>query len=273
MAFDGDGLQDLFVSNFGSKSFLYRNPGGGRFDLRATNELVSASLPAMAFAWADYDNAGDLDVFVGMIDTSLPSRLYRNEGSGHFKNMSASEVGPSVQDWGHRGGVAWGDYDNDGFLDLFVANGLLNYVEKSFLYHNNGDGTFTRILDCTVAVDTGVAMGGHWVDHDQVGSLDLFVQEHGGDTAPLGCHRLYRNNGELNAWLIVKCVGTSSPRFGTGAKLCVKATIRGNPMWQLRLIDAGGTPWGGQSFEVQMSTDLVQWAPLTTITNLTGTLD
>jgi hypothetical protein len=247
--FDGDGLQDLFVSNLGGKSFLYRNPGGGRFDLRATNELVSESLPAMAFAWADYDNDGDLDVFVGMFDTSMPNRLYRNEGAGHFKNMSASEVGPPVQDRGHCGGVAWGDYDNDGFLDLFVANGLLNYVEKSFLYHNNGDGTFTRILDSTVAVDTGVAMGGYWVDYDQDGSLDLFVQEHGGDTAPRGSHRLYRNNGNTNSWLTVNCIGTRSARWGTGVKVRVQAVIRGKSLTQLRLIDAGATPWGGQSFE------------------------
>jgi sugar lactone lactonase YvrE len=90
-------------------------------------------------------------------------------------------------------------------------------------------------------------MGAYWVDYDQDGFLDLFVQDHaGGSAAP---NHLYRNNGATNAWLTVKCVGTSSPRFGTGAKVHAYATSCGRPLWQLRLIDAGGTCWGGQSFE------------------------
>jgi hypothetical protein len=60
---------------------------------------------------------------------------------------------------------------------------------------------------------------------------------------------LFRNNGNTHAWLEVKCVGTVSPRWGTGAKVHAKTTIRGKERWQLRLIDAGGTCWGGQSFE------------------------
>lgn len=61
-------------------------------------------------------------------------------------------------------------------------------------------------------------------------------------------NKLYHNNGNSNNWLCVKCVGTSSPRWGTGAKVRAKATIRGKEICQLRLIDAGGYSWGGQSF-------------------------
>jgi hypothetical protein len=169
--------------------------------------------------------------------------------------MVAAEVGSLVSDKLQviGGGVTWGDYDNDGFLDLFVAGGRAWGMtafprQKSFFYRsNNGDGTFTRIQSGSLANDLGEAMGVYWLDYDRDGFLDLFVQDEG--SLSFVANRLYRNSGNSNHWLIIKCVGTSSPRFGTGAKVRVKTTIRGKEMWQLRLIDAGGTCWGGQSFE------------------------
>jgi hypothetical protein len=83
-----------------------------------------------------------------------------------------------------------------------------------------------------------------------VGLNHLLSDEH--DKA----NRLCRNNGNSNSWLVVNCVGTSSPRLGTGAKVHAKATIRGKEMWQLRLIDCGGTCLGGQSFEAHFGLGL-----------------
>ncbi len=245
--YDDDGWLDAFTTVWiGSKPYLYRNLGDGTFTRITNNVLVSTSLSSLAFAWADYDNDGRLDVFLGM-DAAHPNALFHNEGGGAFKRMTAAEVGPVTTDSTAFGGVAWGDYDNDGFQDLFVAGGWQLTVGQyiiatNFLYHNNGDGTFSRIRLGSPANEVGNAMGAYWVDYDRDGFLDLFVQNH---TEAL-C--LYRNNGTTNNWIEVNCVGSSSPRFGTGAKVRAKATVNGQPMWQLRLIDAGGTCWGGQSF-------------------------
>ena len=245
--YDEDGWPDLFLPTVPARGHFNRNQGDGSFAPLTNGVLVNAPF---AFAWADYDNDCRLDVCLGGYGTA--TALYHNEGAGTFRKMTAAEVGSLVSEKSWGGGVAWGDYDNDGFVDLFVGGGWWNsnnqaVSAKGYLYHNNGDGTFTRIERGSPANDVCESMGVHWVDYDRDGFLDLFVTHHG--SMSLTPNLLYRNNGNSNNWLRVKCVGTSSPRFGTGAKIRANATIRGKEMWQLRLIDAGGTCWGGQSFE------------------------
>ncbi len=243
--YDQDGLLDLLVDGYpeGVGIRLYHNLGAGRF-ANVSNAFAGS------FAWADYDNDGELDLFTASFDTSTANALYHNEGSGTFKKMSAAQVGSLVTDTGVASGVAWGDYDNDGFLDLFIARGFWyqegSGYQTSLLYHNNGDGTFTPVTTGSPANDVGQAFSGNWVDYDRDGFLDLFVSEYGHDVP--ASHRLYHNNGNSNNWLCVTCVGTASPRDGTGARVRALVTIRGKPMWQLRLINSGGTSWGGQSF-------------------------
>jgi hypothetical protein len=132
-------------------------------------------------------------------------------------------------------GSSWGDYDNDGWLDLFVCEFR---AEKNRLFHNNGDGTFTRILSGSLANDNGSSTAGVWGDYDRDGFLDLFVAN-GGNGGGETTDYLYHNNGNSNAWLTVKCVGTRSNRSAIGAKVRVKATINGKTFWQLREINTG----------------------------------
>lgn len=250
MDFDEDGWLDLFAPIWGSTARLYHNLANGRFDRLVNNALVSTSMPTLTHAWADYDNDGRLDLLVGM-DDAHPMVLFHNEGDGVFRRMTADEVGPISSDKTAFGGIAWGDYDNDGFLDVLVAGGwgegTSTYLQtKSLLYHNNGDGTFSRVIFGSPVNDVGEWMGAYSVDYDRDGFLDLFVYNHGVRAPAQNC--LYRNNGNSNNWLCVNCVGTVSPRDGTGAKVRALATIRGNPTWQLRLINVGGTCWGGLSF-------------------------
>jgi hypothetical protein len=246
--FNDDGWPDLFAATVNSSPFLYNNLANGRFGLVTSSALVASSMPSSGCAWADYDNDGRLDLCIGGYGT--PTIVFHNEGAGSFKKMSAAVVGIPVGDKSWGGGVAWGDYDNDGYVDLFVAGGWWNgapVYTKSFLYHNNGDGTFTPVRTGSPVNDVTDSNGAYWVDYNRDGFLDLFVWVHGHEpvSAP---NLLYRNNGNSNNWLCVTCVGTSSPRDGTGAKVRAKATIRGKEMWQLRLINSGGTAWGGQSF-------------------------
>jgi hypothetical protein len=126
--------------------------------------------------------------------------------------------------------VAWGDYDNDGYLDLFMASTPGNDV----LYHNNGNGTFTRILTGDPVNDSG-GYSCAWVDYDNDGFLDLFVTR-----SSASANLLYHNNGNTNAWLEVKLVGTVANRSAIGAKVRVHATIGGKTFWQLREINSGG---------------------------------
>jgi hypothetical protein len=245
-----DGWPWLFAVTADSKARLYDNLANGSFGLVTNNALVGSTVPTATFAWADYDNAGRLDVCVPGIGT--PTLLFHQETDGTFRQMSPAQVGVPPSDRSQMGAVAWGDYDNDGFVDLFVGGGgydasMNAVVTKSFLYHNNGDGTFTPVRTGSPVIDPCDSMGVLWVDYNRDGFLDLFVQPHG-VAKGYAQNLLYRNNGNSNNWLCVTCVGTASPRDGTGANLRALATIRGKPMWQLRLINSGGTSFGGQSF-------------------------
>jgi len=328
--FNNDGWIDVFVAGYGGGNCLFRNNGHGAFTAISGRVPSSDAASSDGVAWGDYDNDGYLDLFVTDFESG-GNRLYRNKGDGTFQRITSGAI---VADRKGSTGCAWGDYDNDGFLDLFVVNGFAG-PENNLLYHNNGDGTFSKITSGSPVNDGGTSFGVGWGDYDNDGFLDLFVansNEPGGSL--MQSNFLYRNNGNSNAWIRIKCVGTASNRTGFGTKLRVKATIAGQSRWQMRQIDGGdGTSggsleahfglgnatnvdtvriewpsgivqelhdvapkqfltvteptrlqsrgagilriqsWKGMAFEVQASTDLKQWSPMTTVTNLTGTLE
>lgn len=237
--YDNDGQIDLFVSRyFGANNALYRNTGHGSFIRISAGRIVNDGGNSIGSAWADYDNDGFFDLFVAnggpsSADASF-NFLYHNNGDGTF-TKNTSDI--TTRDFGSWATCAWGDYDNDGFIDLFVAN----QVTKNALYHNNGDSTFTKITTGSPSND-GRSFGCSWGDSDNDGFLDLFVAN--GDGSGPKTNFLYRNNGNSNACLKVKLVGTQSNRSGIGAKVRVTARIRGNSIRQLRQISGGA---GGQS--------------------------
>ena len=242
--YDNDGFMDLLVINLvnNSQSFLYHNNRNGTFTRILTNPVATDLWPggAQGGAWADYDNDGLLDLFV-TDNNGTHNRLYHNGGNGAFTNVSA-QVAPMVigPGGGAAGGAAWGDYDNDGYLDLFVA-----YSESApnALYHNNGDGSFTKILTGSPVDNNGPGIFSYstaWVDYDNDGFLDLFVTRLNNNNNGSTSNLLYHNNGNTNAWLEVKLVGGASNRSAVGAKVRVHATIHGKAFWQLRQIDTGG---------------------------------
>jgi hypothetical protein len=228
---NNDGFLDLIVLNaVNANHFLYMNQENGTFALLIEAQPLTQAGPATSAAWGDYDNDGDLDLYVvGHQGTGL----YRNDAGilnriweGDIANNSAASVSCS-----------WGDYDKDGLLDLFVANGeSFTQDEANWLFHNNGDGSFTRITEGVMVTDRAHSYASGWQDYDNDGDLDLFVAN-GGRLASQNDF-LYRNEGNDNGWLRVKLVGTLSNRSAIGARVKIKTVIGGTEQWQLRHISS-----------------------------------
>jgi hypothetical protein len=182
--YDHDGDLDLFVSNFGTPfNFLYRNNGDGSFTRITAGDIATDDTNSEGCAWGDYDNDGDLDLFVA-VGLNGNDLLYQNNGDGTFTKITA---GIPVTSGGSSRGCAWGDYDNDGFIDLFVSN---ERGQKNFLFHNSGDGNFTKVVSGSIVTDGGYSTGCAWGDYDNDGYLDLFVPNYNENNF------LYHNNGD-----------------------------------------------------------------------------
>jgi enediyne biosynthesis protein E4 len=212
------------VTDNAPATFLYRNDGGGGFT-PLTNAITLDSGNVLLPTWADYDNDGKLDLFVGHYNST--SRVFHNEGEGVFTKM---EIGAARQ----NAFGTWADVDNDGHLDLMISGGQSYDVRQQF-YHNNGDGTFTELTNIAPATYIGRFGTGIWADYDNDGFLDLFLPH----MRTMDNSLLFHNNGNSNHWLMVKLEGTVCNRAAIGAKVRVKATIGGKTFWQMREISGG----------------------------------
>ena len=193
--YDNDGKLDLFVKNYGGTNRLYKNNGDGTFAERAAAaglaDATKGTDSGSTSSFADYDNDGFMDVFFsGDVTTDV---LYRNRGDGTFVDVTAT-VGLDALDKGH--GVAWGDYDNDGLLDMYVPREGQLAGTGGTLYHNNGNGTFSDVTAAAGLTSTANSWAAVWGDYDNDGLLDLFVTNSGADSIGSGNgNMLYHNNG------------------------------------------------------------------------------
>ncbi|MBA7531335.1 hypothetical protein ES705_23547 [subsurface metagenome] len=187
--FNNDGYVDLFVPNAGNtKNYLYKNNGDGTFTKITTGIIVNDSGSSAGASWGDFDNDGDLDLFVAN-NYNQNNFLYKNNGDGSFTKVTTGSI---VNDGGNSIGGSWGDYDNDGDLDLFVTNGWWDESQNNFLYQNDGDGTFTKVTSGDIVNDWSNSFGSSWGDFDNDGDLDLFVTNEEYNNNNL----LYSNNGD-----------------------------------------------------------------------------
>ncbi|MFQ5650847.1 MAG: S8 family serine peptidase, partial [bacterium] len=159
--YDNDGDPDVTLSVFGGNNVLYRNDWrtSGRFTRITTGAIVNDGGRSLGSGWGDYDNDGDLDLYV----TSAASgngRLYRNDGGDQFTRVTTSEVGRLVANVASSQSCAWGDYDNDGDLDLYVVNATPSNGDPApnFLYRNDG-GTRNNWLNVTCVGTTSNKAG------------------------------------------------------------------------------------------------------------------
>ncbi|MEW6754967.1 MAG: FG-GAP-like repeat-containing protein, partial [Candidatus Latescibacterota bacterium] len=231
---DGDGDQDLYVANDGYPNLLYRNDGGwkltemGAFAGAAYCEEGRAQA-GMGVASGDYDNDGDLDLFVTNFSDDT-NTLYRNQGDGTFADHTAAAAfGGHVRPF-----LSWStglfDYDGDGWLDIYLVSGHIypqvdihpagiRYAQTNMLFHNEG-GTFRDLSPqagpglALEKVSRGCAMG----DYDNDGDPDLLVMNLN-DSPDL----LHNCGGSRSGWLGLELEGTVSNRDAIGARVEVHA--------------------------------------------------
>ncbi|MCI4668198.1 MAG: CRTAC1 family protein [Bacteroidia bacterium] len=182
--YDKDGFLDIFVSDFlaNRPNILFHNEGDGTF--RRRENLLPEPGATIGGTWCDFDNDGDMDLFAPN-GNGEDNFLYRNNGRGTFVRLTTGDL---VNDGGNSVGSSWGDYDNDGDFDLYVCN---SDRQQNFLYQNNGDGSFTRVLEGALVNDKDRSQGSSWGDFDNDGDLDLYVTNGQQES-----RKLYINNGD-----------------------------------------------------------------------------
>ena len=228
--YDGDGFSDAFVTNDKLPNFLFRNLGNGKFAELALESGAALAddgrtISGMGVDFRDYDNDGRPDiVFASLAGETFP--LFRNNGNGEFRDWTGrSRLGPLTHE---RSGWSLGlfDLNNDGWKDLFTANGHVNDTVESFeaakyklpnsVFVNLGDGTF-RDVSGEMGADfqkTRAHRGAAFADLNGDGKIDVVVSALGEPA------EIWQNvSPDDNAWLLLKLTGTRSNRDGIGARI------------------------------------------------------
>ncbi|MFI5454112.1 MAG: FG-GAP-like repeat-containing protein [Isosphaerales bacterium] len=215
--FTGDGLTDLFTTSLdaGLGATLYVNRGDGGFEDRSAAAGLGDQVYAVNVSQVDFDNDGDLDVLLlrGASENPMRLSLLRNNGAGIFDDVTiASGLGEPLS----TESAAWGDYDDDGLVDLFVCGeytspasdpgtSLLDPRNRCRLYHNSGNGTFENVAVAAGVTNERCAKGSAWGDYDGDGRLDLFVSNFDGPC------RLYHNDGNGTFHDVASQLGVAGP--------------------------------------------------------------
>ncbi len=231
--YDNDGDTDIFVlrgswmREYGLKhvNSLLRNDGRGVFTDVTFDAGLAAHYPTKTGSWGDYDNDGDLDLYIGTeANSEVPQaagQLFRNQGDGTFVDVAA-EAG--VQEHLYAMGCMWGDYDDDRWLDLYVSTAPMHNDGKHRLYHNNRDGTFTNVAEeLGVTGPRGSFPAWFW-DFDNDGNLDIYVSCLSGSVGALvdrrlikGLNSLYKGDGKGGFVDVALDVGLDYPSRPMGA--------------------------------------------------------
>ena len=231
--YDNDGFPDIYIANDSTENFLFKNKGDGTFEevgffIGVAFSETGVAENGMGTAFGDWDNDGWLDLIVTNY-ADQANTLYRNDQASFFTDVSTASKTAFVS-YPYLGwATEFIDYDNDGFLDLFVANGHLHdnlkemgqdgtYAQRNFLFRNNRDSTFTEISN---QLGPGmrladVSRGAAFADYDLDGDIDMVVTN--SNSPP----RLLRNDGvKENNWLAVTLIGANGATDAIGSRVTV----------------------------------------------------
>ena len=202
--YDNDGDEDIVAVGTYQPHALYRNNGDGTFTNVAEQAGIADPRGGWGSLFADYDNDGYLDLYItrGGWSGAAENTLYHNNGDGTFTDVTHTA---GVADPQSSFCAAWADYDNDGFLDLYIADGVIGDGAANVLYRNNGDGTFTNTAESAGVANTGNSLGTAWGDYDKDGYIDLHVVNFGQSNV------LYRNNGDGTFTDVTSTTGMTLP--------------------------------------------------------------
>jgi hypothetical protein len=211
--FDNDGNLDIVTTSFDTSQSMayYHNRGDGTFEDRTEAAGLLGQLGGLNCVQTDYNNDGLMDIFVtrgAWFKIPMHPTLLRNNGDGTFTDVT-EEAGLMAAVTSNA--AQWADYDNDGFLDLFICC----EAQPNKLYHNNGDGTFTEVAEKAgvagkgkISSSGGFYKGCTWIDIDNNGYPDLFLNNLSGRA------ELYRNKGDGTFTEITMEQGIDGPEMG-----------------------------------------------------------
>lgn len=219
---NGDGTPDLYVANFVLKggqvkakhrNYLYLNLGSGTFEEQKTGISVNEGNASYGVTLIDYDYDKDLDIYVTNVSISDENALYENTGMGHFKKLKDSEATYEIRR--PSKGQTWGDFNNDGHLDVYIANGTEGYPEiQNFFFLGAPNLSFKRMYNTLPAIEGHVSAGTASGDFNNDGFLDLYVCNWGGEAEANDC---YINQNRTNNWIKFQLRGTTSNSYGIGS--------------------------------------------------------
>jgi hypothetical protein len=190
--FNNDGFLDLFVSSYGETNALYLNNRDGTFTRTTQGDPLQDADYHIGSVSGDYDNDGNLDLLVpagGGAPNPRYNQRFHGNGDGTFTRASGDGI---TSQPGYFGPSASADYDNDGFLDVLITS----YADANFdaapslLFHNNGDGTFSKTVSAPLTSDIASSPAAVWADYNNDGFMDLLVV----DSTPNSANLLYLNN-------------------------------------------------------------------------------
>lgn len=263
--YNGDRHPDFYVSNQNGLNRLYRNNGDNTFTDVAPDLGCTGPFHSFPCWFWDFDNDGNLDIFVGSYSTKAADvaaaylnepfnnelhALYRGDGQGGLQDV-AWEMNlkrPSAPM-----GANFGDLDNDGFLDMYLATGDPEYFSlmPNLMYRNRRGQGFA---DVTTAGGFGSLQKGHGVafgDLDNDGDQDVFNELGGAYPGDRYYNALYENPGFGNQWAAIRLVGKRSNRYGVGARIKVEIDEEGEPRNIYRHMTSGGS-FGGNSYRLHV---------------------
>ncbi|RPI12564.1 MAG: T9SS C-terminal target domain-containing protein [Ignavibacteriae bacterium] len=236
--YDNDGDMDLFCGSQTNTpnpvtGRLYVNNGNGTFSDVTTSSQLTTYAYTWSCDWGDFDNDGDMDLYLGA--SNAPNLLYQNNGNSTFTEVSMQY---GVNDPSQSYSCGWLDFDNDGDLDLYVANGQ---PTPDKLYRNDGS-TFTDVASTVGTNDIRHSACISLGDYNNDGFVDIYLVNNGTE------NRLYKSNaGNSNKWVELRLRGINSNRSAIGARVKVKA----GSLSMIREVQGGSGGKGQNSLPVE----------------------